>query len=199
MKAKPTLTQDWYKQQIPANAKLITIKADGSEAYTWREGERYIAWGFTKRAAKPAFRFWFATEGARKDYILRWIEGRVNAAARKAELAKERNKPHAIQAGDIFRDSWGYEQTNIQYFEVVEVKGAFVVVREIGRQVENKDWSGGDCIPAPGNFIGNPEKRKVINGNQIKYHSFSHATLMKPISVAGGVKIYKADSYTTYA
>ena len=43
-----------------------------------------------------------------------------------------------VKIGDIFSYSWGYEQTNINYFQVVALKGEkSVVIREIGFQDSN--------------------------------------------------------------
>ena len=41
-----------------------------------------------------------------------------------------------VKVGDIFHYSWGYEQTNVNYFQVVSLKGTKqVVIREIGYEI----------------------------------------------------------------
>ena len=41
-----------------------------------------------------------------------------------------------VKVGDIFHYSWGYEQTNANYFQVVALKGTKqVVIREIGYEI----------------------------------------------------------------
>lgn len=41
-----------------------------------------------------------------------------------------------VKVGDIFHYSWGYEQTNANYFQVVELKGTKqVVIREISYEI----------------------------------------------------------------
>ena len=40
---------------------------------------------------------------------------------------------HGVHVGDLFYDSWGYEQTNIDFYQVVGLKGkATAIIRKIG-------------------------------------------------------------------
>lgn len=41
---------------------------------------------------------------------------------------------HDAKIGDIFRMSWGYDQTNVDYFQVVGLTPKGVVVREIDHE-----------------------------------------------------------------
>jgi hypothetical protein len=45
-----------------------------------------------------------------------------------------KSNPHNIKIGDLFSMSWGYDQTNVNYFQVTRVSAAGVWVREIGSQ-----------------------------------------------------------------
>jgi hypothetical protein len=42
------------------------------------------------------------------------------------------NATHNVKIGQIFSMSWGYDQTNVNYFQVVSVTAKGVYVREIG-------------------------------------------------------------------
>ena len=44
------------------------------------------------------------------------------------------------RVGDIFYTSWGYDQTNIEFFQVVKVSPSSVWVQETGQIVESTDW-----------------------------------------------------------
>jgi len=49
----------------------------------------------------------------------------------KTAAAPEANK-YGVKVGDLFRASWGYEQTNVDFFQVVELVGeSSVRVREV--------------------------------------------------------------------
>ena len=61
------------------------------------------------------------------------------------------------EVGAIWRTSWGYDQTNVEYFEVVRETTASVVVRRIGAEVRD-----GRLYPRAGEWttdfhlMGNP-------------------------------------------
>lgn len=59
------------------------------------------------------------------------------------------------QPGDIYRTSWGYDQTNVEFFEVVRRTPATVTVRRIaGRMgVEAHGENPRSVYPAPGQYI----------------------------------------------
>ena len=55
-----------------------------------------------------------------------------------------------IQVGDIFRMSWGYDQTNVDYFQVVRLTPKGVVVREIEHEeVPGTNKGGMSCMVRP--------------------------------------------------
>lgn len=73
-----------------------------------------------------------------------------NEAAKKEEKQKalEAKKTFDInehfQAGDILVDTWGYEQTQVDFYKVIEVSGMTLTVREICYQtVEGSEYSHG--------------------------------------------------------
>ncbi len=49
-----------------------------------------------------------------------------------------------VQVGSIFCWSWGWEQTNLDFFQVIEKKAKSVIVREIAQEtVEGSTYSHG--------------------------------------------------------
>ena len=54
----------------------------------------------------------------------------AEAKARKAKARAQFKNPYKV--GDILHHSWGYDQTNCDFYQVVEVKKASVVLRKIG-------------------------------------------------------------------
>lgn len=74
--------------------------------------------------------------------------------------------------GKIFYSSWGYEQTNIDFYEVVEVSksGKSLTLQQIGSKiVEVNGWCSEEVIPdlekKTGKLITN---RRLINGGSNK-------------------------------
>lgn len=93
-----------------------------------------------------------------------WKEERkiARAAAKAAAL-------ESVKEGDIYVASWGWEQTNIDAYQVVAKKGATVTLREIAvATVEGSEsFMSDSVIPVKDEFIGAPFKKR-ITGASIK-------------------------------
>lgn len=92
------------------------------------------------------------------------------AASKVARAADDKARAEAmrerIQVGTILHYSWGYEQTNCDFFQVVARRGAKAVVRRIGSAVDMSRSEGGSSmteylLPVRDHFVG-PEIVKVI-------------------------------------
>ena len=82
--------------------------------------------------AHPFANYYFHSLEQRQDYIDKQIATSQEHLERKAERQqKRRDFRHSLKVGDILVDSWGYDQTNIDYFQVIGVEELFVTVREI--------------------------------------------------------------------
>ncbi len=56
-----------------------------------------------------------------------------------------------IQIGDLFSSSWGYDQTNVDFYEVVRKTAKMIELREIGSRIE------ADQGPMSGTAYARPE------------------------------------------
>lgn len=83
-----------------------------------------------------------------------------------------------VKEGDIFVASWGWEQTNIDAYQVVAKKGATVTLREITTaSVEGTEGFMSDqCVPVKDAFIGE-EFKKRITGKYINIDDVRMASL----------------------
>jgi len=90
------------------------------------------------------------------------------------------NYANEFVAGTILLNSWGYDQTNIQYYEVIERRGMMVVIREIaaktvpGSEGPMSDWR----TPVPGHFIGPPIRKRI--GPSGLTMRFGRAVIIQP-------------------
>lgn len=80
-----------------------------------------------------------------------------------------------VSVGSVFASSWGYEQTNVSFYQVISVHGKkTVTVREIRAEITKKvivrqvgnvsfieDSLTGYKLPILNDFIGEPLKRQV--------------------------------------
>jgi len=102
----------------------------------------------------------------------------------KAAEAVEPSKPAAItdgiSVGDIWTSSWGYDQTNVDFYRVERVTKATVVLQEIGSKLESDDgMMSGRVVADPSVQTGKQLRRKV-NGTtdcpHCKIESYSSAS-----------------------
>ena len=71
-----------------------------------------------------------------------------------------------IQPGTILYSSWGYDQTNVDYYQVVSKSGRRVKVRPIASWTVSEGRGSDMVAPDVGNFTG-PETTHIIGEHGI--------------------------------
>lgn len=67
----------------------------------------------------------------------------------EASVTKEEQPLPTVRVGDIFISSWGYDQTNVDFYKVLNVKNKTAVLVEIGQTRNYTGHMQGICIPDP--------------------------------------------------
>ena len=91
------------------------------------------------------------------------------------------NKPlPAVNVGEIFVCSWGYGQTNIDYYKVINVKNKTVNLVSIGQKRNYTGTMQGECVPDP-SVVGNKiyTKRMIPNGDSVSFKMTSYSWAYK--------------------
>ena len=89
---------------------------------------------------------------------------------------KLKAKVSNIQVGDVLCASWGWEQTNIDFYQVLELVGkSTVVFREIAADKTYDSSMSGKCTPILNEFVGET-MRKRVGDYGIKINSCSSAS-----------------------
>jgi len=145
--------------------------------WQWEENGKLYAIAFQGRAKKPLWNYRFRNEGDRQRRIQETIEVRRKWIKAKAEERRKRKEyKHDYVVGDVLYSSWGYDQTNINFYEVVATKGKQVVVREIGKKVVREE-RGADYVAAvPGRYTGPELRRRPSMGGSIKINTVQRAS-----------------------
>ena len=68
-----------------------------------------------------------------------------------------------MKQGDIFVSSWGYDQTNVDFYEVVKVAAKTVTLIPIERKVQLKGFMRYTAMPIPGSGKGKAFRRRIID------------------------------------
>ncbi len=131
-------------------------------------GGRLSAVAFIGKQSKPAWWYAFKTAEQREQHIAKFIESRKAILQYKAERKAEQcAAPRAFALGDIAKTSWGYDQTNVDFFEVVALVGAkSVAIRKIAQKRTENSFMAGTCIPVPGAYLSAPVT-KLTRGDTI--------------------------------
>jgi hypothetical protein len=58
---------------------------------------------------------------------------------------------HGVEVGTIFDSHWGYDQSNVDWFEVVGVTKTGVQIREVASAMAE---DGRHVVPVPGLYVG---------------------------------------------
>ncbi len=178
--------------------RLASVEALGVEVMADASGT--LIMGFAGKRSKPDFYTSFASKERAEQYVARWIAGLQEREQEKLAKRQARKRmANPLQLGDILKASWGYEQTNIDYYEVTKVIGTQTVeVREIGKDSEESDGMQGVCVPAPGSYKSAAKRHRVNPDGSIKVQSWGvWASKVECVEVAG-VKVFKPDCWSSY-
>jgi hypothetical protein len=162
---------DSYRDAMNAGREKIMADDYSCVVYCFSDRlNRPCAVGYRGRALKTAFNYYYSNSERRDTLIKEWMDS-VTGSTRSKRDTQER----VLVVGDVLVSSWGYEQTNIDYYLVTELVGkASVMIVEIGKIKTYDGQDYGRCTPDTQNIIGCPMKKRV-RGNSVKITSYSSA------------------------
>jgi len=154
-------------KEVADSAPNVDPEGTDVAIWTWEYGEEgprgpaLMGIAFQGKSNKPLWYHNFSSESQRQRSIKETIDNRKEHLARKEQERKERREfQHGLEVGAILVSSWGYDQTNVDFYEVTEIKGKMVVVREIALKNVGSSGDRDKVVPIPHKFIGKPLKRK---------------------------------------
>lgn len=169
-------------------ARRVQAKGSSAVAYVWENGRgQPCAMMYRGKQSKPAEHYRYASELHRAKRVEEFF---ASVAAWEGR-AKEAKVPHKYQVGHILRTCWGYDQTNVEFFEVVRVPGPFsIVVRELA-DVDVGGGHGGDSsrsAPKIGHYVGEEKLCRAYGKDGVRIDDVRRAWLwdMKPASYSWG-------------
>lgn len=168
--------------------------------YTNKFG-RPCAAGYKGKSLKPAFKNYFADAKGRWSRCTEWAKRLHEWERSKANRLARRNQKHTLKVGDILKTVWGYDQTNIDYYEVVSLKGKTMVnIRKVCAACKGDQWMQGESVPVPGKYTSEAKAYKVDGEtNTIRIASYAIASKMEPVATVGNKPIYATSRWTAHA
>lgn len=158
------------------------VNPEGTDLAIWKYeyGDKFVAIAFAGKSNKPLWHNSFRTEAARERHIDETIADRKSRFQWKQERQQARREwHHNLKEGDILYSSWGYDQTNVDFYQVTKVIDKMVVIREVASNVVSGDGSSESVVAVPNRFVGDAMKKiPTGTGNdvgKIRLTSFSWA------------------------
>ena len=170
---------------IPKNAKEIKDVNTDAVAYVedWENGTKYTAMVFAGKRSKYDKYYGFKTAERRDEYVKQYFEDIAASYESKKKYA-EKKKAMAVEnqdkykVGDVLVSLWGYDQTNVDYYQVIEKTAKMVTIQKIASESVEIHCGGAyeSVMPTKNNFIGKPIKKKVgaYGVNLNSYATASH-------------------------
>jgi hypothetical protein len=128
---------------------------------------------FKGRQSKPVWGPYLGVGGSLEQSIQQFVKFRDDEWA---QAQADKATDHGLVVGSILSSSWGYDQTNVDFYEVVAVTGKQVIIREIAAKQVGRD----SVVPVIGKFVGAPMRKapSIYRGKPwVKINSYASAKL----------------------
>jgi hypothetical protein len=162
---KLTMKREYF---LPKGAIKVADKKSDAVAYLYTKLDSLGAIVFYGKAAKPVTHFTFRDEARRAKCVENSFVARRDALAAKARYKAERLKPSTLEAGHILRTCWGYDQTNVDFYQVIAVKGErTVVVQKLASMDAGSNCSMSGYVVPSDKLVGEPKTCRVSYGSSV--------------------------------
>ena len=116
------------------------------------------------------------------------VPNNVSETPTKAKAKKKPVNKYGVKVGDMFCDIWGYEQTNVDFYQVVDLKGSTTVVlkpvKKNARMIGDMSYM---VSPIKDDFLeGKYKTRLMTNGEE---------TIQRRVKDIGNNSIYAGSGY----
>ena len=162
---------------IPKNSAKVADKLSDAIAYIYTDPkrDRPCALIYYGKQSKAVAHHGYKSECEREKSVAGYFASRQAHDRLQAESKAKRLAPNLLQVGDILSCSWGYDQTNVDFYEVVGVSGQYVDIRSIAQRSEDTGNMTGTCLPRPGRYLGKADRKLVQYGDSVTISSYSSA------------------------
>lgn len=134
---------------------------------------------FAPRGAKTEYHYRFNTKEEADNFVIKqkaYITKQHENEQNRLKQYEEEKK--GFEAGKILVSSWGCEQTNVDFYLIIERKKDFLILQEIG---EKRIYGGhddrGTTIPDLTNRKGQPFRKKISVYASVKLESYKYCRL----------------------
>lgn len=155
----------------------------GCEIYvTETPGQKPTAKAYRGRGCRAEFNYYYSTIDRLEVAVGNWLDDIEKSNQRRADNANRKTILRAIghgwEVGTILQGSWGHEQTNQVFLQVVESKGNSILVQRIASEIVESTGPMSESVrPIKDAFRGEPFRKTVQFNESGPYLRHSHAYL----------------------
>ena len=161
-------------QEKPATEILTMLKGNG---FRWhRQKKLWYAKVTDERKA-------FVKELQKANTEIISVANNVSETPKKAKTKKQPINKYGVKVGDMFCDTWGYGQTNVDFYQVVDLKGSITVVL---KPVKKNARMIGDM-----SYMVSPIKDDFLEGKyKTRFMTNGEETIQRRVKDIGNNNIY---------
>ena len=145
LSAEYRLSQRWF----PRGAMAVTHPEGLGVAYVapWDNSGRWQVVAYRGSSGKRDFNFTYKNRAAAEEKVKSWFE---SLGAHREMIQNRRadyGKPHNLKVGDVITNSWGYDQTNVDWYRVARTSTHYVWLKPIAANVQETGFMSGSSTP----------------------------------------------------
>ncbi len=133
-------------------------------------------------SGKPKWNLRFKSTERMMEYAAQWLDALQKskdsqAAYRLSRRDSARAFAESVHVDQVFSSSWGYEQTNVDFYQVVAKRGMTVSLRRIGSSmVDSSGPMAGHVVASLGRWLDEELIVKRISDGGVRFSAYKFAT-----------------------
>lgn len=173
-------------QYLPKNAEKVHERQDiNAVVYYTRTADKIGAIGFHGKSQKPDFLYIFKSEEQRQAHVEKYFNDLKTSLEFRNERKVQNKKLYAeflksLKPGVILFGTWGYDQTNVDFYIIKEVKASKVLIQELSHTtVEGSEGHMSDRV-VPGMETDERPIWKQVRANRIRINDCISLRIYEP-------------------
>ena len=159
---------------ISDNIVFVQFPSINAQVQFSQYSTSFYAEAYIGKSFGPKFHYRFQSLEKAFEYIEKWVNSceshKENILKNRAERAeKQKNYKHDFVVGDIFYTSWGYDQTNLDFYQVISTPTSkTIILSRIAQKTSYEGHMNGEAMPAKDKLVGDSFSKRVCVGDYVK-------------------------------
>lgn len=152
--------------------------------YNAPQGGRYFGVvAYREKAIKSDFCYIYKTDAEVDRKVAAFFDGIRQHKQMVKDRRDEYNKPHTFKVGDIITNSWGYDQTNVDWYRVTRTTEHYVWLKRVAANLQHDEGAG----PMSGHErLALDENLKPIDLDEERYPETKHKATGDAVTMRHG-------------